>query len=120
MLFRSNIYAGINWDLGKVFAGLCVLGFTVLGVLAHMAKPTGTMGIRNPWTLASTEVWDYTHGEARLPLVVVGGLNYLILASPPISVLGRVTLSCLVSLILYVYLMYKSNRKYRDVVLQND
>ncbi len=98
-----------------MFAGLCVLGFTVLGVLAHMAKPTGTMGIRNCWTLASREVWDYTHSEARLPLVVSGGLNYLILASSPISALVRVTLSCLISLILYVYLMYKSNRKYQAV-----
>ena len=116
----TNIYAGISWDFGKVFAGLCVLGFTVLGVLAHMAKPTGTMGIRNCWALASREVWDYTHGEARFPLVLAGGLNYLILASPPISALGRVTLSCLISLILYVYLMYKSNRKYQAVMLQKD
>lgn len=114
--YTTNIYGGINWDFGKVFAGLCVLGFTVLSVLAHMAKPHGTKGIRNRWTLASSEVWDYTHGEARLALVVAGGLNYLILAIPPISALGRVTLSCLVSLILYVYLMYKSNRKYQAVL----
>ena len=118
--YTANIYAGIKWDFGKVFAGICVLGFTVLGVLAHMAKPTGAMGIRNCWTLASRDVWDYSHGEARLPLVVAGGLNYLILASPPISALGRVALSCLTSLILYVYLMYKSNRKYQAVVLQKD
>ncbi|KAF0194356.1 MAG: Uncharacterized protein FD169_1825 [Bacillota bacterium] len=114
--YTTNIYAGINWDFGKVVTGLCALGLTVLGVLAHMAKPTGTMGIRNRWTLASSEVWDYTHGEARLALVVGGGLNYLILAGPPIPALGRVSLSCLVSLILYGYLRYKSNRKYQTVV----
>ncbi len=67
-LFLVYIYAlTIIWNLGYIFDfnTLLVPAFAILfyclGILVSKAEPNWSIGIRTPWTLASTEVWRKTH-----------------------------------------------------------
>lgn len=111
----TNIYA-LEWDLGKRAVGTLVPIFTLYGMVIHKAKPNWLVGLRTSWTLKSEEVWVYTHRLSRLPFLIVGGCNYLILAIPPIPELVRLVLSFSVTLILFAYLLCKSYEKYQVVI----
>lgn len=111
----TNIY-DLEWDLGKTVVGTLVPIFTLCGMVIHRAKPNWLVGLRTSWTLKSEEVWVYTHRLSRLPFLIVGGCNYLILAIPPIPELVRLILSFSVTLILFAYLLYKSHEKYQVVI----
>jgi hypothetical protein len=109
-----NIYADIRWDFGRVFAAILALAFTIYGVVAHLSRPSWPVGVQNRWTLSSPEVWQYVHAHARLPLVVAGGLHYLILAHPLVTGVGRVLLSSLVVSMVIWYLSAISKRRYEQ------
>jgi len=111
----TNIYA-FEWDMGMRVVGTLVPIFTLGGMVIHRAEPNWLFGLRTSWTLKSKEVWVYTHRLSRLPFLIVGGGNYLILAIPPIPELVRMMLSFSVTLILFAYLLYKSYQRYQAVI----
>lgn len=52
---------GLHWDVPRAL--LLALGalFAVIGNVLGKLRPSFTVGIRTPWTLADDRVWDQTH-----------------------------------------------------------
>ena len=63
----------INFSMG-VMMGIM---FTVIGNYLPKCRPNHTIGIRVPWTLSNTQVWNKTHRMAG-PLWMIGGIMILI------------------------------------------
>jgi uncharacterized membrane protein len=63
----SGTFAGGRWMIAAFFLFIGLLG-NVLGKV----KPNFWMGVRTPWTLADTQVWDRTHRVAAWSFVAVG------------------------------------------------
>jgi len=77
--FLFYVYAlSIIWNLGYRFNILVMLtpSFAILfyysGILIEHAKRNWFIGIKNPWTLSSDEVWDKTHKLGAVLFKVTG------------------------------------------------
>ncbi len=103
----------VEWDPSKSFVAFFIPLYILCGLFIHKVKPNWVLGIRNRWTLQSEEVWNYTHSKARLPFLIASGLCYLILAIPPIPAGSRLVASCLVTVLLVLYLFYESYAAYQ-------
>lgn len=83
--------------------------FIILGYYIGDIKPNRYLGIRTPWTLGSTEVWNKTHIFARY-FTIAGGLILLassfttvITNNPYVLVLGLLLAIVMVALIPIIY-----------------
>lgn len=68
------------------------------------------VGVRNPWTLASDEVWERTHRLAGRGMVVAGALVMLAGQLPPAAAFGAVVgvmLAFTGAVTLYSYLLFR-------------
>ncbi|SHF71196.1 Uncharacterized membrane protein [Desulfofundulus australicus DSM 11792] len=86
VLFMAGIYAaataaalGYGLDIGLLVKGGVALLFVAVGNVMGQVQPNFFVGIRTPWTMASTEVWRRTHRLAA-KVWVLGGLICLVLA----------------------------------------
>ena len=113
LVLRAMYVLPDAWDPGKSFVALFIPLFTLSGLFIHHVKPNSILGIRSRWTLESEEVWNHTHKKARMPFLVASGLNYLILAIPPLSTVSRLAASSTVAILLFVYLFYESYLEYQ-------
>jgi uncharacterized membrane protein len=64
---------GQTLPLGRLFVGILMFFFTLLGNVLGRVRRNFWMGVRTPWTLASEAVWNQTHRVAGW-LWVAGGL----------------------------------------------
>jgi uncharacterized membrane protein len=94
-----------------VFAAMGLL-FIVLGNFMGKIRPNWFVGVRTPWTLSSKLSWDKTHRLAGW-LFVLMGLLFLVLAVAPTTwmliVVFTVDGVCLLWMIVYSYLVYRSD-----------
>jgi len=97
-----------DFDTSQYFALFFIPLYTLCGLFIHRVKPNWVLGVRSPWTLGSEEVWEYTHSIAGLPFLMASGLNFLILAIPPLPPASRFIASALVTALLFSYLFYAS------------
>ena len=69
-----SIYASLGNVVNiKILVNLGVgILFIVLGNYMGQIRHNYFFGIRNPWTLASEEVWTKTHRVGRYPFVLLG------------------------------------------------
>ncbi|MBS3873669.1 MAG: SdpI family protein [Firmicutes bacterium] len=103
----------VGLDASQYFVLFFIPLYILCGLFIHKLKPNWVVGIRSRWTLQSKEVWDYTHRKARLPFLIASGLNYLILAIPPLTADSRLIASGLVTVLLLLYLFYESYREHQ-------
>jgi len=108
----TNIYA-FEWNLYRIFVGILILIYTLCGLFIHKTKANGLIGLRTRWTLESEDVWAYIHSSFRMLFLIISGVYFLILAIPVITDITKVILSCIITLLVTIYLIYKSYRKYR-------
>jgi len=62
-IYLLTIFWNLGWKFNMNFVLLPAIGilFYYCGILIENAKRNWFIGIRNPWTLSSYEVWDKTH-----------------------------------------------------------
>lgn len=104
------IALGYNIDIifaGKFFAGV---EFIVLGNYLGRIKQNSMMGIRNPWTRRSEEVWKRVHHMGRY-VYVLAGISLTALAFVG-GVTGGVLFVCVIALTVafnlsFSYITYK-------------
>lgn len=106
IILRSS--AGSNmWTRGTFMGGM-FLFFALLGNVLGKVQQNFFLGIRTPWTLASTRVWDATHRFAGR-LWLVGGSIGAILAFAGLPMAGSITLLLIIAFIPVVqsYFLYQ-------------
>jgi len=52
---------GYQFDFVRFIVPACAVLFFAVGSLVTSAKPNWSIGIRTPWTMSSTSVWEKTH-----------------------------------------------------------
>jgi len=60
-LFTILWNLGIRLNIGQTLAPAFAVLFFYIGILLEKAKKNWFIGIRTPWTLSSTNVWEKTH-----------------------------------------------------------
>ena len=97
-------------DMARIFMGLL---FMIIGNYMPKCRPSYTIGIKLPWTLASEENWTRTHRMAG-PVWVAGGLLTVILGFIP-GVPGWSLVAVLMAVALipsvYSYILYKRSEE---------
>jgi len=103
---------GYQVDVTAVISVGLGLLFIVLGRFMGELRPNWFVGVRTPWTLSSQLSWDKTHRLAGWLFLVIG-LTMIALGIARTGWMLVVTLSlsgaCLVWLIVYSYLVYRSD-----------
>ena len=127
IFFLAYVYLlSIFWNLGKKFdfAAMLLPAFFVLflffGFLFEKAKLNWLIGIRTPWTLSSEKVWNETHKVGSkmfkiCALITLFGFVFRDLAIWFVIV-PAITIS--IYLFVYSYLVYKKEKKVRQVFRQ--
>lgn len=104
----------LTWNLGArinmtvwMMPGLAALMF-LTGHLVSKARQNYFIGIRTPWTLANSVVWDDTHRLGGIGFKLVAGLSILGILFPDQAFffLMAPLLVLVVGLVLYSYLRY--------------
>ncbi len=103
---------GYRLPLGRALApGLGAI-FVLTGLLLRKARPNWFVGIRTPWTLSSTTVWEKTHRLAAPAFILSGVVTAAGVFGTPLlwGGLGLVLLSAALAVV-YSYLAYEEERK---------
>lgn len=127
--FMLYIYAAtILWNFGYLFSMLQAMSpafgvlFYSVGMLTENSKKNWFIGIRNPWTLSSDEVWNRTHKIGGRLFKIAGficamGLfipNYiLVLIFVPIILIAVFTMA-------YSYWLFQKLKREGKIVQQQD
>jgi uncharacterized membrane protein len=108
------IALGYDVNIGRVIKiGLGVL-FVVMGNYMSQIRHNYFFGIKNPWTLASEEVWTKTHRLGGYSFVLSGGIAFLsgFLQDPTaFKVMMIGIFGPLVGVNVYSYLLYQKVKK---------
>ena len=95
--------AGIQFDMTTiVMLALSVL-FIFIGNYLGKVRRNFWMGIRTPWTLTSSVVWERTHRLGGWLFVAVGLLGIPCSFIPSLHIWGILVLIIAVSIFLYIY-----------------
>ena len=78
IILLESFYPG-HISVGKVVVGAIGIIFLYAGNIMPKIKMNFFMGIKNPWTLSDTEVWNKTHHISGI-LWVIGGICMLFMA----------------------------------------
>lgn len=101
---------GLNIDIKIVVISLVGILMIIIGNLMPRIRPNYFLGIRTPWTLANSDVWTKTHRVGGWSFIILG-LSFIIAAFLPVTASLVVTLTALVSMVLwpviYSYKLYK-------------
>ncbi|MBN1370329.1 MAG: SdpI family protein [Anaerolineaceae bacterium] len=86
-LHGVTLAAGLGWkfDMNTMIMPAFGLLFIGLGFMIERSKQNWFIGIRTPWTLSSTSVWDKTHRTGGLLFKVAGAMALLGLIFPKIG-----------------------------------
>lgn len=107
------------WNAGTTFnitqallPGLSVL-LIVTGVFIAHARPNWFFGVRTPWTLSSTHVWEKTHAIARYFFILWGLILLVGLLETEILTYLIAIPAVLFALFVFIYsaLLYRSEKK---------
>jgi uncharacterized membrane protein len=86
--------------------------FVVLGNLMGKIRPNWFVGVRTPWTLSSKLSWNKTHRLSAW-LFILMGLLFIIAAivptTPVLVIVFTIDALCLAWLIVYSYIVYRSD-----------
>jgi len=115
-LYMAYIHAlTLAWNMGYRFnmsqtmtPGLGLL-FIFMGFMVERAKPNWFVGIRTPWTISNSVVWEKTHRLGGLLFKISGVLALLGVFFPPLAiwfVLVPVLIAAFVT-VLYSYLVFR-------------
>jgi len=109
----------ILWNLNYAFnftqalLPAFVVLFYFIGVLIAKAQPNWSIGIRNPWTLSNTVVWQKTHqlGGKLFKISALIGLIGLIFGNLAIWFMILPLLISVLIVTVYSYVIYKQETK---------
>ena len=107
------------WNLGHTFnmTQMLLPAFAILfyyiGVLTQNAKQNWFIGIRNPWTLSSKEVWDKTHklGGKLFKVSAILILFGLVLPDLAVCFMLIPILATAIITIIYSYIVFSRTTK---------
>lgn len=99
---------GYTFDFTLLIVGLLAVLFYYVGVLLTHAERNWFVGIRTPWTLSNTEVWNRTHelGGKLFKLTALIALLGLFFGDYALYFLLVPTAFTAVSTVLYSYYLY--------------
>lgn len=106
VILWSQFRAGVMLDRALI-AGICFF-FALIGNVLGKVKRNFWVGVRTPWTLADTRVWDQTHRVAAWLFVfggVVGGIGALV--GVPFVACFVLLMVCALAPVLYSLVLYK-------------
>ncbi len=94
----------MNQLILPAFAGL----FFLVGHLIKHARQNYFIGIRTPWTLANTAVWDETHRVGGIAFQVAAAISLVGLFAPNLAMYFIVIPVLLVALgsVVYSYILF--------------
>ena len=100
---------GYRFNMNQLLTPAMGLMFLYIGVLIEKAQPNWFVGIRTPWTLSNTQVWEKTHQLGGKLFKLSGLLALLGIVFPAAAIwllLIPVLLASVVT-ILYSYLVFR-------------
>ncbi|MDQ0197774.1 SdpI family protein [Neobacillus ginsengisoli] len=102
---------GYNISLAKVLPVLLGLLFIGMGNYMTQLRPNYFIGIRNPWTLASEQVWRKTHRLGGFVIVIIGlvPLSSIIIGALGMNLFFGALVLGIAVIFFYSYLTFKKN-----------
>lgn len=97
------ISLGVKLDLPFVICFVVSLFFIVLGNYMGKLRRNFWVGIRTPWTLASSVVWERTHRLGSWLFVAAGLVGILCSFIPSLRLGGLLVPIIVISIFLYIY-----------------
>mgnify|MGYP002638864795 CR=1 FL=1 len=108
-----NLDFGRDWQLNKIMPVLMAVLFISIGLIMPKIKQNWFAGIRTPWTLSSSDIWDKTHKLAG-KMFILAGIVFLSMMFLPGDyfwvVMAGVIIAAFVPVI-YSYFLYKNSQK---------
>lgn len=104
---------GYQWPFNISMPLLFGLLFVFLGIMLKDVKQNWFMGIRTPWTLNNSEVWERTHSLGS-KLFIISGLIIIASALVPkysFYILITILLITVIFLYIYSYILYRRIKK---------
>lgn len=94
---------GISFDMAMVITLAVSVLFIFIGNFMGRMRRNFWMGIRTPWTLTNTTVWERTHRLGGWLFVAVGLIGIVCSFIPALRLWGIVVPILAVSIFLYIY-----------------
>lgn len=106
------------WNLSYIFNFTQAIAFGIgvmffyLGILLENAKQNWFVGIRTPWTLSSTRVWDKTHQLGGKLFKAVGIITFIgaFISSQILLVSVALVFAAAIAAVAYSYIEFRKSR----------
>jgi uncharacterized membrane protein len=118
LIFAATGANNLGYDLSIKFVTAVLLGifFIILGNFMGKIKSNWFVGIRNPWTLSSENVWNKTHRFGGFMMVLMGALILISPLLPGAFSLGAIILGLILVVVvtnIYSYIIYQREKNVR-------